>query len=335
MNYTIFILLLLLILLVGLYQLFPLFFSKERTLNEIRDSGELIIATRDTLPPMGFRQDGKLVGIDIELAVNLANSLNVKPKWVFFEDINQREELLVKNKVDVVISSYSITEEREKKIKFSIPYFDSASVIMVRKEQANSIKSYKDLAYKKVAVLRESLNADTIRALAPTAEQIEIDGSMMQGYRKLEEKEVDAVVYDKPMIEYFIANHPSKEFSVISGPPLDPNNYAIGVNLLEGKLLEHINAFLESSKKNGFLDQLSAKYATSSIVVEVNQQVDAFTEYTIKKGDTLSKIAFSVYGDPSLWEGIYAYNHKLGLIEFAGLIRSGQKIKIPVQSSLK
>lgn len=325
-----------LVLLLGLlvYKGISIISSKENSLDNIKRSGELLIATRDNLPPMGFRQDGKLVGIDIELASSLASSLGVKPKWVFFEDINQREDLLLKGKVDLVISSYSITAEREKQIGFSVPYFDSASVIMIRKDDLNTIKSYKDLADKKVAVLRESLNADTIRALAPTAEQIEIDGSMLQGYRKLEKKEVDAVVYDKPMIEYFIANNPSKGFLKINAPPLDPNNYAIGVDLSKRELLEYINNFLEQAKINKLLEQLAAKYATSSIVIQVNQQVDSFTEYTIQQGDTLSKIAFNAYGDPSLWEGIYAYNHQLGLIKFAGLIRAGQKIKIPLKSNL-
>lgn len=331
-RYRVFFILLAVVVFIVLYKFLLDSSPKEKSLADIRESGELLIATRDILPPMGFRQEGKLVGIDIELAMSLASSIGVKPRWVFFEDINQREDLILKGKVDVVISSYSITAEREKKIGFSIPYFDSASMIMIRKADRDTIKTYKDLAYKKVAVLRQSLNADTIRALAPTAEQIEIDGSMMQGYIKLEKNEVDAVVYDKPMIEYFIANNPSKAFLIINAPPLDPNNYAIGVSLRDKELIEYINSFLDNAKKTQFLEQLAIKYATSSLIVEPSPQFESYKEYTIKQGDTLSKIAFNAYGDPSLWEGIYAYNRQLGLIRFAGLIRAGQIIKIPLKN---
>lgn len=308
---------------------------EQRSLAALKSSGKLYIGTRNDVPPMGFTDDkGELIGIDIELAKVLASSLGLEPKWVVFKDIKQREELLIDRKVDVIISSYSITAERMQQVALSSPYFNSASVIMIRMSDQERLNSYQDLAQKKIAVLKNSINAQTIKALAPTANQQSIEGSMMQGYQQLAAQTVDAVVYDKPMIEYFIANHPHKNFMIMQGRPLDPNDYAIGVNLADSELLAHINQLLDYLNKTGELQKLAAKYSTASLIVEAAQQVEVTTDYTVKSGDTLSMIAFKVYGDPSLWEIIYAYNFQLKLIEYASLIRAGQTIKIPKRTQV-
>ncbi len=49
--------------------------------------------------------------------------------------------------------------------------------------------------------------------------------------------------------------------------------------------------------------------------------------YTVVKGDTLSKIAHSIYGDANKWRKIYEAN--TDLIKNPDLIRPGQVLKIP------
>ena len=63
-----------------------------------------------------------------------------------------RIPVLQTNKADLVISTLSITPERAKVIDFSIPYADHPSVVAALPSIA--IKSYADLAGKKVAVVR-------------------------------------------------------------------------------------------------------------------------------------------------------------------------------------
>jgi nucleoid-associated protein YgaU len=49
--------------------------------------------------------------------------------------------------------------------------------------------------------------------------------------------------------------------------------------------------------------------------------------YTVVKGDTLSKIAKSTYGDANKWRKIYEAN--TDIIQNPDLIRPGQVLKIP------
>jgi len=49
--------------------------------------------------------------------------------------------------------------------------------------------------------------------------------------------------------------------------------------------------------------------------------------YTVKKGDSLSKIAKRVYGDASQWQKIFAANRDI--VENPDLIHPGQVLKLP------
>jgi nucleoid-associated protein YgaU len=53
----------------------------------------------------------------------------------------------------------------------------------------------------------------------------------------------------------------------------------------------------------------------------------AETSYTVKKGDSLSKIAKRVYGDAQQWRKIHEANRDI--IENPDLIHPGQVLKLP------
>ena len=54
-----------------------------RSLDDIKKSGEIIIAVYENFPPYSFMENNKPKGIDVDLGLELAKSLNVKVKWYF------------------------------------------------------------------------------------------------------------------------------------------------------------------------------------------------------------------------------------------------------------
>ena len=65
-----------------------------------------------------------------------------------------------------------------------------------------------------------------------------------------------------------------------------------------------------------------------STVIDSNPlSTPVIEEYTVKTGDSLSKIAKQIYGDAQKWNIIYESNKDT--IENPDLIHPGQKIKIP------
>ncbi len=74
-------------------------------------------------------------------------------------------------------------------------------------------------------------------------------------------------------------------------------------------------------------DKLRAAWPKAS---DLPQQKEAEPEprfHTVEKGDSLSKIAKSVYGDAQQWRALFEANREV--IEDPDLIYPGQKIRIP------
>ena len=69
------------------------------------------------------------------------------------------------------------------------------------------------------------------------------------------------------------------------------------------------------------------KVNDDKLTVKVVEEVPAFTFYTIKSGDSLSKIAKSVYGDAMKWQTLFEANKEV--IKNPDLIYPGQQIRVP------
>ncbi|MCC9178059.1 amino acid ABC transporter substrate-binding protein/permease [Arthrobacter sp. zg-Y750] len=109
-----------------------------------------IVGTDTTFAPFEFRQDGELVGIDMDLmnAIAEEEGFGVEIQSLGFDAALQS---LQSNQVDGVIAGMSITDERRKVFDFSDPYFESG-IQMAVAENNDDVKGYEDLRGKRVAV---------------------------------------------------------------------------------------------------------------------------------------------------------------------------------------
>lgn len=115
------------------------------------DSETYIIATDTTFAPFEFQNEaGDYVGIDIELLDAIAEDQGFEYELQTL-GFNAAVQALEAGQADGVIAGMSITDERKEKFDFSDAYFDSGVVMGIAADN-EEIKSYEDLAGKKVAV---------------------------------------------------------------------------------------------------------------------------------------------------------------------------------------
>ena len=110
-----------------------------------------VIAMDTTFAPFEFEDSqGNRVGIDVELLEAIAKDqgFEYEARAIGFDAALQAVE---SGQADGILAGCSITEERQKKMDFSTPYFDSGISMAVSKDN-DSIQSYEDLRGKKVAV---------------------------------------------------------------------------------------------------------------------------------------------------------------------------------------
>lgn len=121
-------------------------------LETIKQRGRIQIAVDVGHPPYGMLDDkAQQTGLDIDTAKLLAKDLGVTLEVVPVSGAN-RVPFLISNKVDLVIASFSITEERKKVISFSKPY--GVIPVVILGPQAEELKDASGLDGKSVAVAR-------------------------------------------------------------------------------------------------------------------------------------------------------------------------------------
>lgn len=93
--------------------------------------GELRVATR-LLPPFAMEEHGKYTGFSMELWQKVAEELGKSFKIVVYPTLPEVLSAVQTRKVEVAIAAISITADREGKVDFSYPMFNSGLQILVR-----------------------------------------------------------------------------------------------------------------------------------------------------------------------------------------------------------
>ena len=100
--------------------------SKARTVEEIKQSGKIVIGVFSDKKPFGYVDSkGDYQGYDVYFGNRIAKDLGVEVEYVPVEAAS-RVEYLVSNKVDIILANFTVTEERKEKVDFTLPYMKVA-----------------------------------------------------------------------------------------------------------------------------------------------------------------------------------------------------------------
>ena len=100
--------------------------STARTLDEIKDSGKLVVGVFSDKKPFGYvDENGDYQGYDVYFARRLAEDLGVELELVSVDAPN-RVEYLTSAKVDVILANFTVTPERAEVVDFALPYMKVA-----------------------------------------------------------------------------------------------------------------------------------------------------------------------------------------------------------------
>ena len=102
---------------------------------KVTEGEKLIMATNAQFPPYEFYQDGKIVGIDVEIGKAIADRVG---KVLVIDDIEFDAIIssVSSGKADIGLAGFTVTDERKQQINFSDSYTTSKQVIIVRDDEA-------------------------------------------------------------------------------------------------------------------------------------------------------------------------------------------------------
>src|SRR5215469_11818198 len=109
----------------------PLFAADK--LDEIKSRGRLLVGVSDTSPPFSSRENGKVVGYDVDLAARVAQRLALPMQTISIVNAD-RIPALQQDRVDLVASGITRAENRKKDVAFSVAYLVSPHKVLIRRD---------------------------------------------------------------------------------------------------------------------------------------------------------------------------------------------------------
>ncbi|MFM7447781.1 MAG: transporter substrate-binding domain-containing protein [Leptolyngbyaceae cyanobacterium] len=230
--------------------------SASADLTTIRQRGKLIVAVKDNLNPLGFRdQQGRLQGFEIDIARRLAQELLGRSDAVIFKPVLNQERLVavVNREVDLAIAQITVTPNRLRLVNFSpIYYLDGVALVT----QDSTVQSSSNLARRAIAVLAGSTTEVTIRQRFPHALIVAV-ASYDAGRGALESGEAVAFAGDVTVLTGWVREFPSYRLLL---PTLSAEGLAIA--LPKGRQYEDLNrsvyTLLSRWQRDGWLEQRAA-----------------------------------------------------------------------------
>jgi glutamate transport system substrate-binding protein len=220
------------------------------SLGRIQDAGKVVIGVKFDQPGVGEKDPatGDLAGFDIEIAKIVAKALGIdedKIEWKETVSAN-REPFIKAGTVDLVVASYSITDERRKVVSQAGPYYETGQQLLVRKDDT-SINGPDDLSGKKVCSVTGSTSIKTVQ------EKYGADPAPFSTYtecvQQLINKSVDAVTTDGAILLGYASKQPDK--LKVVGQPFSQERYGIGFAYGDTQLCEVIRDALQASFDDG------------------------------------------------------------------------------------
>ena len=217
----------------------------------------LQVGSDTAFAPFEFQDETskKYVGFDMDLmdAVGKQMGYQVQIMSMGFDGLIPALEA---GNIDAIISAMTITDERGKKVNFSKPYYQSG-LSMVVKIDNNTLKTFKDLEGKRIAVQIGTTGAEAAKKIKDA--KIREFNTAPEAFMELKAGGVDAVVNDLPVNEYYIAKAGSKDAKVV-GTPMNSEDYGIATSKKNAELAEKINKALDELKKNGEYEKVYVKW---------------------------------------------------------------------------
>lgn len=223
----------------------------------IKKQGVIRAGVKCDYPPDGFLDaQGKNQGIEVNLARQLAVYAFGSAEKVELSCVTAANRIpsLQGGKIDVILATLGVSEERAKVIDFSESYAWGGSDVLL--PAGSTIKSLKELAGKKVIVMKGAWQIGWFEKNVPTAELLKLDG-VADGLQALLQGRADGFAHDTDVLRP-LAKKNTKVKTL--GEIYQMGTRAAGLRKGETEWTAYVNAAIAKAKNDGLVTQWIKQY---------------------------------------------------------------------------
>lgn len=212
---------------------------------------ELRIGTATNYPPLAFKADGQMQGVEVDFAQKIAQELSVKVSLIE-TPWEQLIPALEKGQIDVIMSGMSITADRSQRVQFTVPYLNVGQMALIRRDDYERLRDRNAMEQptSRVGFLSGTTAEAYARQHLSQATLIGFD-SPEAGIAALRGGVIDFYVQDAPTI-WRITGNLSREYPDLMGRyrPLTGEYLAWAVRKGDDALLGRLNGLLLRWEQN-------------------------------------------------------------------------------------
>jgi polar amino acid transport system substrate-binding protein len=216
-------------------------------------------------PPLAFRQDGRIVGIEADFARRLEGALGttvtlVDTPW------DELIPALRDGRIDVIMSGMSITAARAQLVTFVHPYLRIGQMALLRRRDAARFRSHAALGRRgtRVGFVRDTTGAQYCREHLSRATLRGFD-SVDDGVAALRVGSIDAFIQDGPTVWRLTARRGGAGGDLTGWyEPLTDEYLAWAVRQDDGTLRQQLNRILKEWNDTGVLVDVLDDWITVS-----------------------------------------------------------------------
>ena len=231
----------------------PTELSNSDQVQAIIERGVLRVGVKQDVPNFGYKNpdSGEFEGLEIDIARKIADELGVDIEFTPVT-AQTRGPLLDNGQVDLVIATFTITEERKLLYNFTTPYYTDAVGFLVNKD--SGIKTFTDLNGKTIGVAQGSITRTLISELADKygiAVNFAELGSYPELSVSLRAHRTDAFSVDQSVLSGYIGSK-----SELMDFSFSASDYGIVTKLSNKDLNNYLNSLVEKWTSDGSLQAI-------------------------------------------------------------------------------
>lgn len=234
--------------------------GKQATMDAIKADGVLTVGVKEDVPGFGMRDtaSGEIEGYEIDLAKKIAEELLGDPEAVKLVPVTAktRGPLLDNGELDMVVATFTITEERKETYHFTPSYYQDAVGLLVKKD--NGYTGLKDLDGITIGVSQSSTTKD---AILTEAEQygIDLNFSEYATYPEikaaLDSNRVQAFSVDRSILSGYL-----DDTTEILPDRFATQDYGIAVKKQNTDVAEFVDGLITAWEGDGTLADMQAEW---------------------------------------------------------------------------
>jgi ABC-type amino acid transport substrate-binding protein len=229
-------------------------------------AGELKVGMSPDYPPLAFKQEGRVVGIEADNIQALSNLIGQELRVVEMP-FAQLIPALQAGEIDIIMSGLSVTEERAKKVIFTNPYMEMGQMaIMLTDKVARFSKPWSIYA----EGVRIGVEPGTTGATYAESEledaQIKYFADADAAFAGLRKDDIDLYIHDAPT-SWQLATGGDNADLISLYTPLTNETLAWAVGKNDARLAVEINSALAKMKANGTLRYILNRWIPVTVEV--------------------------------------------------------------------